>query len=532
MIFSDTINIVIAGEAGQGIETATDIITKLLHANKFNVFSTLEYMSRIRGGSNSALIKVSKDKSPCFSNRIDILFAMDKKVFEHLKTRITSNTISLNIEKNNFYIVGYISSIFKLNEEKTSNFLKEHFMQYSNEKNLSDFQKGFSESKKNSNIKITFSASRDIKDEMIISGNDSLGIGCIAGGCNFLPFYPMSPATFLQEFLINYSDEFKIMSKQVEDEISVINMALGGWFAGARALVSTSGGGFSLMCEALSLAEMIESPIVINIAQRPGPATGLPTRTEQGDLNSAIYCANSSFPRIIYAPANIEDAFSIAQMSFNIADKFQIPVFILTDQFFLDSVYSCKRFEDLKDINSYIVKSSSDYKRYKFSQDSISPRAIPDYGDGIVCVDSDEHDETGYITEDFYMRVKMVEKRLSKFNLIKKEILEPYLINCDNYKTLIISWGSNFHVIKEAIKDKKDFALLHFIQLYPINKRIIEYICKAKRIILIEQNATGEFGRLLKSEFGIEFDKKFLKYSGLPFSVEEIKKNLGELDEI
>lgn len=528
MNLSESINIVIAGEAGQGIETASEIVTKILHYNNYNVFSVNEYMSRIRGGSNSALIKVSSQKSPCFSKRIDLLFALDNKAFEHLKYRISDKTISFDLKKKNFYVVGYICALFKLSLEDCLKFLENYFEKLIKiENNLADFKEGYDggvvNGGNNSNIQIEIPANRNHEENMFISVNDALGIGCIAGGCNFVPFYPMSPATFLQSFLTDNAEYFGIISRQAEDEICVMNMALGAWYSGARAIACSSGGGFDLMCEATSLAGIIESPVVINIAQRPGPATGLPTRTEQGDLNLALYSGHGEFPRIVYAPATIEDAYKVGAVAFDMADKFQVPVFILTDQALLESVYSCNEFmTDLSPTN-YFKTSNSDYKRYKLGQNPVSPRAIPNFGEGVVCVDSDEHDETGYITEDFDMRVKMVDKRLSKFNLISNETLAPYYIGEEDYKILIISWGSNFHVIKEAIKNKKDYALVHFVQVYPIDKIIVDYVKKAQKVIIVEQNATGQFAKLLKGELGLDVDEKLLKYSGMPFSVEEVE---------
>lgn len=537
MIFDKNINIVIAGEAGQGIETAVQIVSKLLHINKYYVFSTSEYMSRIRGGSNSSLIKVSDEKTPSYSNKIDVLFALDNKVFEHLKNRITNETISLDIKSKNFYVVGYILAIFKLEQNDSLGWLKNDFSEFFSvdvaEKNTNDFNEGFADGVNNTEIIINFNPNRSEEDNMFISVNDALGLGCIAGGCNFLPFYPMSPSTFLQAFLTKNADDFGIVSRQVEDEICVINMALGAWFAGARALACTSGGGFALMCEGVSLAGMTESPIVINIAQRPGPATGLPTRTEQGDLNLALYSGHGEFPRIILAPCGIEDAFKIGQVAFNLADKYQVPVFILTDQAMLDSSYNTKGFKTDQKNERYIVKSTLDYKRYQLSDNPVSPRSIPNYGEGIVCVDSDEHDETGYLTEDSLIREKMVQKRLNKLDLIKEEVIEPYFIGGNEYKFLIISWGSNFNVIKEAIRDKSDFALLHFVQIYPVSEKVIEYHANAQKLIIIEQNAKSEFADLLKREFDFVFDEKLLKYNGDPFSVEEINTFLeGVVSEI
>jgi len=536
MVFEDNINIVIAGEAGQGIETAAEIAVKLLHANNFNVFSINEYMSRIRGGTNSALIKVTKGISPCFSSKINVLFSLDFKALEHLKKRINGTTIKYELEKKNFYVIGYICALFNINQETALQFIENNYRQLFQENNISDFKEGYSDGEKNSEIQIKIPAERKPECKMLLSGNNALGLGCIAGGCNFVPFYPMSPSTFLQAFLVDNSDKFSILTKQVEDEICVINMALGAWYAGARAIACTSGGGFALMCEGVSLAGMTETPVVINIAQRPGPATGLPTRTEQGDLNLALYSGHGEFPRIIYAPATIDDAFLVGQSAFNMADKFQIPVFILTDQALLDSVYSCKEISLCSKNENYFVKSAQDYKRYKLSENLVSERSIPNYGKGVVCVDSDEHDESGYITEDFSVREKMVQKRLKKLDLIEKEILEPYFIGGNAYKTLIISWGSNFNVIKKAIKSKKEFiqniAFLHFVQVYPVHKILFDYAQKAQKVVIIEQNATGEFENLIKRDLGLECDDRLRKYNGMPFSIEEIQDFLEKINEV
>lgn len=537
MNFDESINIVIAGEAGQGIESASEIISGLLHYNNFCVFSIPEYMSRIRGGCNSSLIKVSNEKSPCFSSKIDVLFALDNKAFEHLQDRITNKTISLDLKKKNFYIIGYVVALFKLNPDDCLEFIKNRFEALFVEQNIKDFKEGFEDGIKNIDIQIEIPANKNADEKIFLPVNDALGIGCIGGGCNFVPFYPMSPATFLQLFLTKHADEFSIVSKQVEDEICVINMAIGAWYAGARAIACTSGGGFDLMCEGVSLAGITESPIVINIAQRPGPATGLPTKTEQGDLNIALYGGHGSFPRIIYSPATIEDAFKIGQTAFDMADKFQVPVFVLTDQALLESSYSAKEliFETVP-VNHF-ESSATDYKRYELSENPVSKRGIPNFGEGLVCVDSDEHDEHGWIIEDSATRETMVDKRWAKLDQIKNNIFPPYFVGDENYKTLIISWGSNFHVINEVIKHKKDFApkkfgFLHFTQIYPLDKSITSYTQKAEKLIIIEQNATGDFAKLLKSEFDINFDKHLFKYNGVPYSVEEINDFLEKINEI
>lgn len=534
MIFENNINFVIAGEAGQGIETAANVLSKILFEAGYYTFSAFEYMSRIRGGSNSVLIKISSQNAPFYSEKIDVLFSMNKKSFEHLKNRISENTITIETDKNNFFVIGYILGLLKLDKEAFFAKLKNNFPEITEmPQNQETLNLGYSQGVDNQDIEIKIPANCNFQERHLTTGNDALALGCAAGGCNFISFYPMSPSTNVSTILTQMGEEFNIISEQVEDEICAINMALGASYAGARAMVSTAGGGFALMTEGVSLAGMIESPIVIHIAQRPAPATGLPTRTAQEDLNLAMYAGHGEFPRIIFSPSSLQDSFQIGRLSFNLADKFQVPVFILTEQYLLESIFSLEKF-DYKLFNFgqkneyYVVESAEDYKRYQLSESGISNRAVPNYGKGLVCVDSDEHDELGYITEDASVRKNMVEKRLKKMDLIKQEmskldISKPIFKGNEDYKNLIISWGGSFHAIENVIKDRPDFALLHFRQVYPISEEILKYTEKTEKTIIIEQNATGQFAMLLNREFGLNFDYKYLKYDGNPFSVEEIK---------
>lgn len=527
MIYENSLNFVICGEAGQGIESAGYILARLLHSMNFHTFSMPEYMSRIRGGCNSNFVKVSSSAEPYFSRRIDILLALSKCAREHLKDRIDENTVIIEESKSNFYAAGYALGLFRFNYNDVEAKMKESYSKlFSIEKNNTNFKTGFESALKNTDIEIKITPDNSLEDKIIMSGTEAAGFGCIAGECNFLSFYPMSPATPLSTFLCQNADEFDIITEQAEDEICAINMALGAVFAGARAIVPTAGGGFSLMTESTSLAGMIESPIVINIAQRPGPATGLPTRCAQEDLNLALYAGHGEFPRIILSPSTLDNSFWLFQKAFNLAEKFQVPVFLLTQQDFLDTEYSTDIFETEKVENTcYVIKSDKDYKRYSFPETipGLSPRAIPDYGEGTVCIDSDEHDEAGQITESADLRKKMTDKRLGKLDLIKKEVIEPDFVGENGYKYLVISWGATYNVLKGAIKDKKEIALLHFTQLYPVSEKLLEYTQNGCKLIIIEQNTYCQYAKLLKIEFGINFDYKFTKYNGEPISVEELQ---------
>jgi 2-oxoglutarate ferredoxin oxidoreductase subunit alpha len=342
----------------------------------------------------------------------------------------------------------------------------------------------------------------------------------------------MSPATGVLVYLSGLSKKLGIVTHQAEDEISALNMALGASYAGARAMVTTSGGGFSLMSEALSLAGMTETPIVLHVAQRPGPATGLPTRTEQGDLELVLYAGHGFFPRIILAAGTIEAGIELTHKAFNLADKYQVPVFILTDQYYVDSFYDLKRMNLDKLVNEYhFVRTEEDYKRYTFTDNGISPRGIPGFGKGLVTVDSDEHDETGRITEDHEIRDKMVDKRKKKLTQIKNDIIPPVFIGEDNYEVLIIGWGSTYNIIAEALRNLKEYrvAFLHFGQVFPLHPIINQYLNKAKFTIVIENNVEGQFCNLIQREICYKIDYKVLKHDGLPFAVEEIESEIKDI---
>lgn len=552
--------IVLAGEAGQGIQSIESILTGVIKNDGFNIFATKEYMSRVRGGVNSTEIRVSSSPVRSHTERIDLLIPLNDDAIAHLEKRMSSKTVvigdntQVHYDKlinipfqrmatelgdsiySNIIAVGVICGILKVLEERLYAEIKVKFLSKGEEvvaKNIEAAKSGYAigrELNKNKIVNCVIAKNSSIKDDILINGSEAVALGAIAGGCDSVFAYPMTPGTGVFTALAGYSNKMGLAVEQVEDEIGVMNMALGAWYAGARAIVSTSGGGFALMTEAISLAGAIESPAVVHLAQRPGPATGLPTRTEQGDFNLVLYAGHGFFPRIIFSPGDVKEAFFLTQQAFNLADKYQVPVFILTDQYFTDSYYNIQQFktEGLA-VEKNIVETTESYKRYLLTKNGISPRGIPGFGTGTVCVDSDEHDEEGKITEDLDgVRLKMADKRMKKLNLIKKVAMKPVLIGNKKYKTLIISWGSNYNTIIEAMKiiNNKDISFLHFPQVYPLPKVTGAYLKKAKKLILIENNQTGQFGDLIKMETGIAITNRVLKYNGMPFSVEELKKVL------
>jgi 2-oxoglutarate ferredoxin oxidoreductase subunit alpha len=564
----DDISIVLCGQAGQGIQTVEHLLTRIFKLAGYDVFATKEYMSRVRGGANSTEIRLSSQKVSAFVDRIDILIALNAGAVRHVEGRISSETIILaeraelgadfdvdryrfidvpfteaasrigNKIYSNVVAVGTIAGVFKIEAAVVTDYVKRFFSAKSEDvvqRNIEAANAGYELGTgllSFSKIKIDISRNGGIQDELLLSGAEAVALGAIAGGCNFISSYPMSPSTAVLVFLAKHGRDFGLIAEQAEDEIAAMNMAVGASYAGARAMVTTSGGGFALMTEGLSLAGMLESPIVIHLGQRPGPATGLPTRTEQADLELALYAGHGEFPRIILAPGRIEDAFYLTQKAFNLAAKYQAPVFVLTDQYFLDSYYNIASLDSSGvKVEKHIVKSAKGYKRYELTNDGISPRGIPGFGKGLVVVDSDEHDTEGHITEDLDLRIRMVDKRLRKMGSIRAEAVLPKLRGPENYKTLIVCWGSTYNVVKEAVRNlgRDNISLLHFKQVYPLHEKTADYINKAERLIIVESNATSQFGKLIRLQTGVDIENKILKYNGLSFSVEEVVEGLSGL---
>jgi 2-oxoglutarate ferredoxin oxidoreductase subunit alpha len=563
----ESVSIVLCGQAGQGIQTVEYLLTRIFKLAGYNVFATKEYMSRIRGGMNSTSIRVGSGPVRAAVSSIDILVPLNKGALRHVERNISARTIILADKEmigedikqtgrkfvdvpftgtaaeigdkiySNVVAVGTIAALFGIELSLAGKYIEKFFAAKSADivqKNLAALKKGFEFSaglSKSSKIDFDIAASPDIEEQVLLNGAEAVALGAIAGGCNFIASYPMSPSTGVLAFLAKHAKTFDIIAEQAEDEIAAINMGLGAWYAGARAMVTTSGGGLALMTEGISLTGILESPMVIHLAQRPGPATGLPTRTEQGDLELVLYAGHGEFPRIIFAPGKIEDAFSLTQRAFNLADKYQVPVFILTDQYFIDSYYNLDAPDLAKlKIEKHITRTKKDYKRYEFTKNGVSPRGIPGFGGGLLAVDSDEHDTEGHITEDLDIRIRMVDKRLKKGETLKKDNIPPELTGAKKYKNLIVCWGSTYNIAQEAVRmlGRKDVALLHFKQVYPLPDETAGYLKKAEKTIIVENNATSQFAKLIKLQTGIDIDKKILKYNGLSFFVEELAEKLKE----
>ncbi len=563
--YSKDISIVVGGAAGQGIQTVEAALMRILKDAGYGVFACKEYMSRVRGGSNSVEIRLSSTKAPrrACVRRIDFLFALDAPALRHLKWRVGEGT-TVFAEKAgadsdgirrfidtpivrfaneaggsplyaNSVALGVVLGVLGVSSEGAEAFLRKAFARKGEdvvEKNVAALRKGYDFGRHTAyaeGIEVPLTPDEEKKDDLLLDGTTALGIGALAGGCDFISSYPMSPGTGVLAFLAQHAKKCGVVVDQAEDEISAINAGLGASYAGARALVTTSGGGFDLMQEGVSLSGMIETPIVIHIGQRPGPATGLPTRTEQGDLNLALYAGHGEFVRAIYAPGTPAEAIETMQKAFDTADAYQIPVFVLSDQYFLDAVSPLDAGDVPRmPITKHVVKSENGYHRYALSKDGLSPRAVPGHGDGLVCVDSDEHDESGHITESFDVRKAMMEKRFRRLDALRDDAMMPKSFdNFEESETAVISWGSNKGVLEEVIGKlgSKTLGGLHFAQVFPINPDV-KKLLKGKRIVVVENNHSGQFADLLVRELGVKVSRRVLKSTGEPFSVEELIEEL------
>ncbi len=568
MEFKDDVSLVISGAAGQGVNTLENILSTAVKTKGYYVFTYSEVMSRIRGGNNSLELRISSEKKNAFLDRIDMFIPMNDNAMSRFEDRIAKNTAIIGDKSHiddryqsgdytteslplvdlakeiggkiyfNTIILGFLCCMLGIEEDILSKVMKEKFSRLDEdklEKNWKAMKEGYnfcSELVASGKLTIKLKPDKAVGKSPLIRGVEAIGVGCLAGGCDFVSSYPMSPSTDLIQFMARQAGEFGVVVEQAEDEICAMNMGLGSWYAGGRAMVTTAGGGFALMVEGLSLAGMIESPMVIHLGQRPAPATGLPTRTEQADLNLALYGGHGEFPRAIFAPGTPEDGVELSARAFDMADKYQVPVFILTDQYYLDSLFTMDHVDVTKySVEKRIHKTEKDYRRYSFTENGISPRGIPGNGDGIVCLDSDEHDEGGYITESFDMRNRMMEKRMGRLEGLTKDSLPPEVIGKKNAKAQVVCWGSQFPIVREAVSllGRDDVSVIYFKQVYPLHEGVKDLLGQAEKRIIVENNYSSQFAALVKRETGLVFHDSVLKYSGMPFSVEEVHGSLKKI---
>lgn len=565
----------IGGEAGQGIQTIGGTLAKVFARAGHHVFTHQDYESRIRGGHNFYQVRVADRPVMSSRDRIDIIVALDKESISSHERELNENgviiydseTLKQKYEKPHFFDVPFM----KLADERGGakimantvavgcvlgllgmdlDVLIESFSEIFGKKgdeiiagNTNAAKAGHEFALKNCTSCSFHADNKGGQPRMLINGNDAIGLGAVASGVKFYSAYPMTPSTGIMNYIAGKEAEYGIIVEQAEDEIAAINMALGASFAGARAMTGTSGGGFALMVEGLSLAGITETPVVIALAQRPGPATGFPTRTEQGDLQFALYSAHGEFPRVILAPGTPEQAFYLTNRAFELSEKYQVPVIILTDQYLADSEWTFDKFDPGKiqyfdrRLKGDALFGTSDYKRHAYTETGVTPLAVPGDSYHLVATDSDEHDEDGHMVEDADTRIKMLEKRLfKKMPLIRTEIGPPFFYGSDNPEIVLAGWGSTYGLLKESVDmlmDKSRIAMLHFSEISPFPSTdkfdYLNILNNAAMTICIENNATAQFARLMRAETGHEFKHKINKYDGRPFTVDELVRKISAL---
>ena len=576
------ISVLIGREAGAGISAAGVSLSKVFMRGGLQVFGTVDYPSLIRGGHNFYMIRAAGESVYSQWDRYDLIVALDANtIHRHFKAlkpgggiiydgdEIPPDNLDLPKDLKNLFSVplkaivkevqgrpvvrntvalGAAIGILGYNIEILEDILREFFTRKGDKivaMNVNAARAGYNYAKEHygGELAAHLDPSKKVqKDRIFLTGNEAVALGAIAAGCKFYAAYPMTPASGVLHYLVAQSVQSNMVTVQAESEIAAINMAIGASFAGVRAMTGTSGGGFCLMTEALSLAGMVETPLVIMLGQRTGPSTGLPTYTAQSDLRFAIHAAHGEFPRVVIAPGDVTECFELTIDAFNLADEFQIPVILLTDKHLIESHAAIPPFTDegieinrgkLLPMSPYSEKES--YIRHKLTADGISPRLLPGTPNALIHSDSAVHKESGFQGDDCAIAQKMADKRYQKLpNLLKRLEKEPRIKLHGPKKAdiTIVGWGSTKGVALEVIrlleKDNIKANFLQVIYLTPFPAEEVRAVLKNQNPILVEGNQTAQLGGLIKEHAGIEITKKILRYDGRPFNPRQLTRRIKE----
>jgi 2-oxoglutarate/2-oxoacid ferredoxin oxidoreductase subunit alpha len=571
-------SVFVAGAAGEGIQTIGDVIARTLLTRGYPVFAAQDYESRIRGGFSSVRLRIGDAPRNAPRPDADILLALNARAREQYReflrpggllladdaadvasvtadvASVTADVASVTADVSSVAIpfsdlalshggsklsansvaAGALCATLGVPFAALRVVLEETFKKRGAdvvESNVRAAEAGFDAARTSLGSRALRELPARANRYAYASAHETIPLAAAAAGCRFIAAYPMSPSTGIITAFAR-QPELGAFVEQAEDEIAAINMALGAGAAGVRAMTATSGGGFALMVESLSLAGMTETPLVIVVGQRPGPATGLPTRTAQEDLFFAMYAGHGEAPRAVLAPSDPQDAIDKTIRAFDLADRYQIPVILLTDQFLADSSFSMEPFALPAEIPGPRLadpaKIARAYRRYALTDDGISPRLALGQSRHLVCIDSDEHDEDGHITEDLVsMRPAMVEKRLEKGRRLRAEMAPPLQNRAEDADLVLIGWGSTKGAIDEAVDRTRagghKVGALHFTELWPLPELAFP---EGPRYWTVEGNATGQLARLLRAETGLDVEGRIGRYDGLPLDADAILKEL------
>jgi 2-oxoglutarate ferredoxin oxidoreductase subunit alpha len=570
----------IGGKAGEGIMATGLIFSQSCSRGGLHVYDINEYPSLIKGGHNTLQVRVEDREIFSQVKGVNVLIALNKEtIFMHrdeltagggiiydsaevldrkeVREDIRLYPVPFNniikeigaepIMKNNVAL-GASISLINYEFDVVAGVIKDTFKRKGDKiinDNTNAARAGYDHIKKNFPDDFNYKLEKiGTGGRMLLTGNDAICMGAIKAGCKFYSAYPMTPASSILHFMAANERRFNIVVKHTEDEISAINMAIGAGFAGVRAMCGTSGGGFCLMSEGYGLAGMIEVPVVIIMAMRPGPSTGLPTWSEQGDFKFVLSASQGDFPRPVLVPGDNEECFYMTQEAFNIAEKYQTPVIVLTDKNLAESHKTTEKFDQQRitiDRGTYAAASelaASDektfFKRYRYTENGVSPRTIPGMKRGIYTATSDEHDEEGIITEDIDNRIKMMKKRMRKLDSLAKELKQPELVGPGDAAVTIIAAGSTKGPIKEAMMMlEKDGVKVNYLQILYLNpfpaEKVATVIDSARKTVVVENNFTGQLADIIREKTGKNVNRRILKYDGRPFYPEEIHREIMEV---
>jgi 2-oxoglutarate ferredoxin oxidoreductase subunit alpha len=579
------LSIMIGGEAGYGIVSAGEILARTFAKCTLHVNAYSEVPSLIRGGHNSFQICVSTHKMYCIWESLNFLIALDKMTIWLNAQNITpggylvydSDEITIedgDIKRDDYKVIpmpltsmakehgsatvmrntvalGVAIALSRYDCETLEEVLRSHFALKSDkiiEANVRSAWGGFNYIKENHPELLIHGLEGQVcgLPQKVLSGNQAIAMGALRAGMTFYSGYPMTPASPLLHWLIQLDEEFGLVVKQTEDEISAITMAIGASSAGARAMTGTSGGGFCLMTEGLGLAGEAEVPLVVMLGQRPGPSTGLATRTDQSDLWLALHASQGEFPRGIITPGDLYECYRLTFRAFNLAEEYQVPVIIMGDRFLNEGIHCTTYFaeEDLfvdrgrlmsnpERLAKYI--EDGHFKRYALTDDGISPR-VPWGTPGIVqTYNGNEHNEFGDTYEGRRNRRAQMEKRMWKFEGLKNGMPHPFIIGPPEAEVTLVCWGSGKLPCQEALKmleadGHTDVNIIHFPAIWPLHWDVVrERLQGAKRLVGVEANYTGQLSQLIARETLIKIEDRILKYDGRPITPNYIILQLKEL---
>lgn len=565
----------IAGEAGFGIKSAGMMFGRIFMRAGYEIFDYTEYPSLIRGGHNAFQLIVDTHEVNSITREVDVLVALNQNtikenlselcsggavIYDSDKVKLSSNNsrldnIGIPLTKlaqeaggelmRNVVAIGATLALVGQDLKIANQVVRENFKAKGAKivnNNIKAMKLGYDYTKEH-HPRAFFCKLPTLKkkNNMLITANEAVALGAIAGGLNFYVAYPMTPSSSILHYMAKVATKTGVVVKHAEDEIAVINMALGAAHTGARAMVGTSGGGFALMTESLGLATLTETPIVMVNVQRGGPATGMPTWTEQADLQFMLHAAPGDVPRILMAPGDAHEAYEMGIEALNLAEKYQLPVIILSDKFIAEGNTTVEQFSHKeakidrgKLLTQAQLNKIKEYRRYKVTDDGVSPRTVPGMKGGLYIANSDEHDPYGFFCEGSDNRIEQNDKRSRKLETFAKEMPQPKIYGNPKAKNTVVIWGSNKGVLLDAYeeidkKKQKNIRIMHIKYIWPFPSEFVAKTLKqSKKTLILENNSNHQMANLIRQETGIEMDKIVLKYNGRPFFREEVVEILNK----